>query len=58
MPKTQVYKPDFKKKIVQLYSEQGRTIKSLNEQFQLEYGKQRFACNIIDLYNRCDGNFK
>ena len=30
MPKTKVYEPEFKKKIVQLYLEQGRTIKSLN----------------------------
>ncbi|MEH2932864.1 transposase [Clostridiaceae bacterium] len=29
MPK-KVYEPEFKKKIVQLYLEQGRTIKSLN----------------------------
>ena len=38
MPKTKVYEPEFKKKIVQLYLEQGRTIKSLNEEFQLGDG--------------------
>ena len=38
MPKTKVYEPEFKKKIVPLYLEQGRTIKSLNEEFQLGDG--------------------
>lgn len=33
MPKTKVYEPEFKKKIIQLYLEQGRTIKSLNEEY-------------------------
>ncbi len=41
MPKTKVYEPEFKKKIVQLYLEQGRTIKSLNEEFQLGDGTIR-----------------
>ena len=35
MPKTKVYEPEFKKKIIQFYLEQGRTIKSLNEEYQL-----------------------
>lgn len=35
MPKTKVYEPEFKKKIVRLYLEEGRTIKSLNEEYQL-----------------------
>lgn len=34
MPKTKVYEPEFKKKTVRLYLEQGRTIKSLNEEYQ------------------------
>ncbi len=33
MPKIKVYEPEFKKKIVQLYLEEGRTIKSLNEEY-------------------------
>lgn len=41
MPKTKVYEPEFKKKIVQLYLEEGRTIKSLNEEFQLGDGTIR-----------------
>ena len=41
MPKTKVYEPEFKKKIVQLYLEEGRTIKSLNEEFQLGDGTAR-----------------
>ena len=41
MPKTKVYEPEFKKKIVQLYLEQGRTVKSLNEEFQLGNGTVR-----------------
>jgi len=41
MPKTKVYEPEFKKKIVQLYLEKGRTIKSLNEEFQLGDGTIR-----------------
>ena len=41
MPKTKVYEPEFKKKIVPLYLEQGRTIKSLNEEFQLGDGTIR-----------------
>lgn len=38
MPKAKVYEPEFKKKIVQLYLEEGRTIKSLNKEFQLGDG--------------------
>ena len=41
MPKTKVYGPEFKKKIVQLYLEGGRTIKSLNEEYQLGDGTVR-----------------
>ncbi len=41
VPKTKVYEPEFKKKIVQLYLEQGRTVKSLNEEFQLGNGTVR-----------------
>ena len=41
MPKTKVYEPEFKKKIVPLYLEQGRTIKSLNEEYQLGDGTIR-----------------
>ena len=41
VPKTKVYEPEFKKKIVQLYLEQGRTVKSLNEEFQLGDGTVR-----------------
>ncbi len=38
MTKTKIYESGFKKKIVQLYSEEGCTIKSLNEEFQLGDG--------------------
>lgn len=41
MPKTKVYEPEFKKKIVQLYLEEGRMIKSLNEEYSLEDGTVR-----------------
>ncbi len=41
MPKTKIYGPEFKKKIVQLYLEEGRTIKSLNEEYQLGDGTVR-----------------
>lgn len=41
MPKIKVYEPEFKKKIVQLYLEEGRTIKSLNEEYQLGNGTVR-----------------
>ena len=41
MPKTRVYEPEFKKKIVQLYLEEGRRIKSLNEEYQLGDGTVR-----------------
>lgn len=41
MPKTKVYESEFKKRIVQLYLEQGRTIKSLNEEYQLGDGTVR-----------------
>ncbi len=44
MPKTKVYEPEFKKKIIQLYLEQGRTIKSLNEEYQFIDGhKQEYG---------------
>ncbi len=46
MPKTKVYEPEFKKKIVQLYLEEGRTIKSLNEEFQLGDGTVRKCLTI------------
>ena len=36
--KTKIYESGFKKKIVQSYSEEGCTIKSLNEEFQLGDG--------------------
>ena len=38
MPKTKVYEQEFKKKIVWLYLEEGCTIKSLNEEYQLGDG--------------------
>ena len=41
MPKTKTYEPEFKKKIVRLYLEEGRTIKSLNEEYQLGDGTVR-----------------
>ena len=41
MPKIKVYEPEFKKKIVQLYLEEGRTIKSLDEEYQLGDGTVR-----------------
>lgn len=41
MPKTKFYELEFKKKIIQLYLEQGRTIKSLNEEYQLGDGTVR-----------------
>lgn len=41
MPKTKVYEPEFKKKIVQMYLQGGRTIKSLNEEYQLGDGTIR-----------------
>ena len=41
MPKAKVYEPEFKKKIVQMYLEEGRTIKSLNEEYQLGDGTVR-----------------
>lgn len=47
MPKTKVYEPEFKKKIVQLYLEQGRTIKSLNGECQLGDGTVRMTHNTI-----------
>ncbi|MDE7308668.1 MAG: transposase [Lachnospiraceae bacterium] len=41
MPKTKIYEPEFKKKIVRLYLEEGRTIKSLNKEYQLGDGTVR-----------------
>ena len=41
MPKTKIYESEFKKKIVQLYLEEGRTIKSRNEEYQLGDGTVR-----------------
>ena len=41
MPKTKVYELEFKKKIVRLYLEEGRTIKSRNEEYQLGDGTVR-----------------
>ena len=69
MPKTKVYEPEFKKKIIQLYLEQGRTIKSLNEEYQLGDGivrtwvrafqeKCETAPNINDTKNLYEENHK
>lgn len=41
MPKTQNYNPEFKKEILRLRMEEGRTIKSLNEEFNLGDGTIR-----------------
>ena len=41
MPKTKIYEQEFKKKIVRLYLEDGRSIKSLNEEYQLGDGTVR-----------------
>ena len=41
MPRTMNYEPEFKKKIVRLYLEEGRTIKSLNEEYHLGDGTVR-----------------
>lgn len=41
MPQTKNYEPEFKKKIVRLYLEEGRTIKSLNEEYRLGDGTVR-----------------
>lgn len=41
MPQTKNYEPEFKKKIVCLYLEEGRTIKSLNEEYRLGDGTVR-----------------
>ena len=50
MPKTKVYEPEFKKKIVQLYLEEGRTIKSLNEEYQLGDGTNPDLYHTKNLY--------
>ena len=39
--KTKVYEPEFKKKIVRLYLEEGCTIKSRNKEYQLGDGTVR-----------------
>ena len=61
MPKTKVYEPEFKKKIVQLYLEEGRTIKSLNEEYQLGDGTVRktdaSVYNPQGIFNE-DGNLQ
>lgn len=54
MPKTKVYEPEFKKKIVQLYLEEGRTIKSLNEEFQLGDGTIRKWVRVF--HEECETN--
>ncbi len=41
MPKTKIYEPEFKKTIIGLYLEEGHTIKSLNEEYQLGDGTVR-----------------
>lgn len=41
IPKTKIYEPEFKKKIVRLYLEEGCTIKSLVEEYQLGDGTAR-----------------
>lgn len=41
MPKAKIYEPEFKQKIVRLYLQEGRTIKSLNEEYQLGDGTVR-----------------
>ncbi len=41
MPKTKFFELEFKKKIVQLYLEEGLTIKSLSEEYQSEDGTVR-----------------
>ena len=41
MPKTMVYEPEFKKRMVQMYLEEGRTIKSLNEEYPFGEGTVR-----------------
>ncbi len=46
--KTKIYESGFKKKIVQLYSEEGCTIKSLNEEFQLGDGTANL---VLQKYN-------
>lgn len=33
MPKTKVYEPEFKKKMIQMYLEEEHTIKSLNKEY-------------------------
>lgn len=41
MPKTKAYELEFKKQIIQLYLDQGRTIKRLNEEYLLGDGTVR-----------------
>ena len=56
MPKTKVYEPEFKKKIVQLYLEEGRTIKSLNEEYQLGDGTVRKWVWVRAFREECETN--
>ncbi len=49
MPKTKVYETEFKKKIVRLYLEKGRTIKSLNEKYQLRDGT---VCKWVQAFHK------
>ena len=54
MPKTKVYEPEFKKKIVQLYLEEGYTIKGLNEEYQLGDGT---VCKWVRVFREeCETN--
>lgn len=41
MTKPKIYEPEFKKMIVRLHLEEGRTVKSLNEEYQLGDGTVR-----------------
>ena len=38
----QNYEPEFKKEIIRLYLEEGRTVKSLTEEYQLGKGTLRY----------------
>ncbi len=49
MPKTKICESGFKKKTVQLYSEEGCTIKSLNEELQLGDGTVNLALQKYNL---------
>ena len=44
MQKTKVYELEFKKKIIQLYLEQGHMIKRLNKEYQLCDETLRICC--------------